>query len=134
MGRISWMWLVLIVASGCGKERSNPRAGADSGVSTAPEPSVIALDMSKRAGSFPVQPALTIRLGKDGAMTLDGHRITADQLPAILRRAHERSEDTRAVLEVDGDTPHGDVIRLIDIVKQSGISEISLGTKLLSPG
>src|SRR5262249_60744917 len=88
--------------------------------------------VTRTGGGLPV--TLRIAPAKDGAVRLAGRRVTAEELRASLRRRCEPSPETPpAVLQVDGATPHGDVIRLIDIVKQSGISEISLRTERLRP-
>jgi biopolymer transport protein ExbD len=117
--------LVLALATGCKKTAP---AAADAGASVAAEPTTFAIDLSKSATSGEPAPTLTITFAKDGSLTLDGKAVTEDQLRALIR-TRAKDPELSAVLQIDGDVPHKDVIRLVDLVKQSGISKIVLGVR-----
>lgn len=127
MRTLSWMLVgsAFVLLGGCRRDVAQ-RASEDAGAVAAPPPSTIALDVSKRASSGEIPITLTITLTK-GALALDGKPVTEDQLRAQLLAAHDKNPEARAILQIEGSTPHRDVIHLIDVVKQGGISQIALG-------
>ena len=61
---------------------------------------------------------------------LNDARVPANELPARLEELHTASKDNRMVLRADESASHGDVVSLIDTIKQSGFTRISLSARL----
>jgi biopolymer transport protein ExbD len=53
-------------------------------------------------------------------------------LPRLLEDLRSTSGEDRMVLRADQDASHGDVVELIDLIKQSGFTRVSLSAR--TPG
>ena len=76
-------------------------------------------------------PAI-LYLAADGRVFLNDALIERGELMVILERMHAGSGDDRMVLRADEKASHGDVVDLIDIIKQSGFTRVSLSAR--APG
>ena len=101
--------------------------------------------------TFKNQPAINLVLPRSATasetvdtpailyLTADGRVFLNDALVAARRAAgpaceqmHAASGDDRMVLRADEKASHGDVVDLIDIIKQSGFTRVSLSAR--APG
>ena len=73
-------------------------------------------------------PAI-LYLVTDGRVFLDEREVTETELPALLRQLRVDSGEDRMVLRADAGAAHGNVVRLIDTIKQSGFTRISLSAR-----
>lgn len=71
-------------------------------------------------------------LAADGRIFLNDAQIARDQLRVILEQLHVGTGEERMVLRADENATHGDVVGLIDTIKQSGFTRVSLSAR--SPG
>ncbi len=62
-------------------------------------------------------------------MFLNEKAVTEAELPALLKQLRVSDGGDRMVLRADTGAQHGDVVRLIDIIKQSGFTRISLSAR-----
>lgn len=51
------------------------------------------------------------------------------ELPVLLEQLHASTGEDRMVLRADEKADHGDVVRLIDIIKESGFTRVSLSAR-----
>jgi biopolymer transport protein ExbD len=79
------------------------------------------------AGVETVQMLLAVDIHADERTDLDGVRVDDDALLAQAREAVSRFPDTRAVIRADGRVAHGRVIRVLDLLKQAGVTKIAFG-------
>lgn len=66
---------------------------------------------------------LGITILADGAILLDGDRITREALRAEVRDAPAES---RALIAADKTTPHGDVVGVLDLLREAGIERYAI--------
>ena len=67
----------------------------------------------------------------DGTVRYEGQVVTDDeQLLRILSDAHAADPDRGVLLNAEAESRHADVVRLIDIVRESGYGGLSLGTEI----
>lgn len=66
----------------------------------------------------------------EGEVYLNDALVPTQELPARLAELHTASKDNRMVLRADEEASHGDVVGLIDTIKQSGFTRISLSARL----
>jgi biopolymer transport protein ExbD len=59
-----------------------------------------------------------------GAITLDGHALGDDDVLTRARAARAKNRDLRAVIAADAGVVHGRVLRLMDLLRQAGVSKI----------
>lgn len=97
--------------------------------------------------SFRTQPAVTVVLPRsataeeavdtpsilylttDGRVFLNERAVTEQELPPLLKQLRSDTGEDRMVLRADAGARHGDVVRLIDTIKQSGFTRISLSAR-----
>jgi len=67
---------------------------------------------------------------KDSNMFLNEKAVRMDDLEAKIKDALPKMKDMALVLKADQDITHGFVVRVMDIVKRSGVKKLIIGTKL----
>jgi biopolymer transport protein ExbD len=73
-----------------------------------------------------------VSLSKQGALFLDNRQVTDAQLRAGLLEAARANPETPVVLRGDTGIQYGELIRVLDLVRGSGLTNIGLATR--SPG
>lgn len=94
----------------------------------------IPLDLPKAAKGEQIQLVFGVEISGAGDLVVDGKRIEGD--PALLdaaKAAFTKNQDVRAVIRADSAVPHGRVIRVLDLLKQAGISKVAFGVTPISP-
>jgi len=90
----------------------------------------LVLPRSVSAEDVPLTPAV-VYLTADGQYYLNEKRVTSEELPEVLRQLQAAEGEDRIILRADEDADHGDVVHLIDVVKQSGFTRVSLSARRL---
>ena len=72
---------------------------------------------------------LTVLLGEDGTLSFDGEIIDRDELGVRLRAALERNERKLVVLRADRGARHGEVVGVMDVIRESGAEGLTLDAK-----
>ncbi len=87
----------------------------------------IQVDLPRAAhGGEAVGTSLAVVLTDKGDIYLDGVKRDENQLRELTRQAIARDKDTRAVISADRRSLHGEVVRIIDIVKGEGIAKFAI--------
>ncbi len=73
-----------------------------------------------------VQTTLNIVFTPEGELFLDGSEVTRSELAGAVSDAAARNPKTQAVISADKTNPYGDVVGLIDLVKQNGVQTFAL--------
>ncbi len=77
-----------------------------------------------------VDTPVILFLTAEGEVFLNDTRIPLPDLPGRLEELHSTSKDNRMVLRADEKATHGDVVSLIDTIKQSGFTRVSLSARV----
>lgn len=88
----------------------------------------LTLPRSATAQEAPLTPAV-LYLTRANVVFLNDRPLPETELRAALRQLQAATGETRIVLRADEGASHGDVVRLIDAVKESGFSRISLSAR-----
>ncbi len=72
---------------------------------------------------------LTVLLGEDGTLSFDGEIIDREELGVRLRAALDRNERKLVVLRADRSARHGEVVRVMDVIRESGAEGLTLDAK-----
>jgi biopolymer transport protein ExbD len=67
---------------------------------------------------------------KQGKMFLNDKEVVMTDLEAKMKDALPEMKDSALVLKADQDVSHGIVVKIMDIVKKSGVKKLIIGTKL----
>ena len=73
-------------------------------------------------------PPLNITLNPNGQMDLNGQVVTQEQLHERVREMSQANPRLQAVIAADKDVLHGQVIVVIDIVKNAGVNKFAITT------
>jgi biopolymer transport protein ExbD len=80
---------------------------------------------------------LSIELGSDGRVVANQIPIDGEEgLARVVQASRAEHPDLKAVIRADGAVPHGRVIRVMDVLRQGGISQMTFAVDALgeSPG
>ena len=89
----------------------------------------LVLPRSATASETVDTPAILF-LTDEGDVYLNDTLIDLDSLAGQLENMHAKSGEDRMVLRADENAAHGDVVELIDIIKQSGFTRVSLSARV----
>jgi biopolymer transport protein ExbD len=91
-------------------------------------PKTLTSDMSTKADSIGV--AIT----KDGQVLFNGKLFSDDNLKAELFRLAQSAPETNFLISADSDTRHGDVVRIIDLLKKNNLNRFALQVEKIKEG
>jgi biopolymer transport protein ExbD len=69
---------------------------------------------------------MAIAVTKTGQYLLNGALLTEDSLREEAKAAHQKNNQVQAVISADIEARHGDVMKVIDLVKTSGIENFAI--------
>lgn len=72
---------------------------------------------------------LVLAVKDEGALTLDDKPVRLDDLASALRAALEASPDRPVALQADREAPFGLVVRVLDALKQAGVTDVPAFTQ-----
>lgn len=79
-------------------------------------------------GTQPHSVDLGVRQG--GAVTLDGEPVDPADLEARLKAIVGKNPESRVTLNADEAVPHGQVVHILDLVRDAGFRGVGFGTNL----
>jgi biopolymer transport protein ExbD len=72
---------------------------------------------------------LAFVIDKDSQLFLDGKSITFEDLAPRLTELKNQGVPLQALIGADKATPHGTVVRLVDLLRQNGLVDFALNVK-----
>ena len=86
----------------------------------------MAMDLPKTASGESIQTVFGVEMTKDGGLFVDSKPVASDDiLQTLAKDARAKNKDIRATIRADKAVPHGQVMRILDLLNQSGISKIA---------
>ncbi len=86
------------------------------------------LDLPKAAKGETTQLVFGLELHANGDLVVDGKRLEDERLLIEeAKRSLQQNKDVRAVIRADKTVQHGRIIRVLDLLKQAGVSKIAFG-------
>jgi biopolymer transport protein TolR len=76
-----------------------------------------------------VDTTMSIVMDKERKLYLNGEPIEEGALATACEKAAEKDKDTQAIIAADHAVSHGDVIRVIDLVRTHGLEKFALNVK-----
>jgi len=73
--------------------------------------------------------SLKVTMGPRGELALMRDHVTEKALRTALERAVRANPGVRVMLAADRSIPYGDVVRILDIIKKSGVTRVGLATE-----
>lgn len=86
------------------------------------------LDLPQAAKGETIQEIFTIEVDAKGLMRVDGEAIGKDsEVVNLAKKALKKNKNLRAVIRADKSVSHGQVVRMLDLLKQAGVAKIAIG-------
>jgi biopolymer transport protein ExbD len=72
---------------------------------------------------------LAFVLDKSSNLYINGQMTTFEELPQRIGEKQKEGKGLQALISADKETPHGAVVKLIDVVRKSGISDFAINVE-----
>jgi biopolymer transport protein ExbD len=72
---------------------------------------------------------LTVLLSSEGTLSFEGDNLEHEELQQRLRSALDDTERKIVVLRADTNTPHGEVVRVMDLIRESGAEGLTVAAR-----
>jgi biopolymer transport protein ExbD len=89
-------------------------------------PKTLTSDLTSKADSIGV--AIT----KEGQILFNGKLLSEESLRSELKRISESSPETNFLISADTESKHGDVVRMIDLLKKNNLNRFALQVEKIS--
>lgn len=75
---------------------------------------------------------ITLLIDDMSNLYVDGNPVERDSLAVAIKEAKEKLgvENAQALITADVKTPHGEVVKLIDLVRKNGISDFAINVEV----
>ena len=95
----------------------------------------IEVDLPKAAtGGDAMDTTISIVIAPDGTLFLNGEPTTEDGIAAKCATVSKTDKDAQAIIAADKATPHGKVVRIIDLVRQNGVMKFAINIEPYKKG
>jgi biopolymer transport protein ExbD len=72
---------------------------------------------------------ITVNLAADGRLEFQGEAVTREELSGLLSRSMDDRELRKVVLRADTRTPHGEVVRIMDLIREAGAETLTVAAR-----
>jgi biopolymer transport protein ExbD len=97
------------------------------------DPDSIKIELPEAATGEPTETTtLGLTIDPEGNWYLNATPITEDALRAFIRSEKAQDKELQAAVAADQSRPYGDVIELIDVIKQEGVLKFALNIDTVS--
>jgi len=79
-----------------------------------------------QSGEKSVSEQITIVIEKEGRILIDKKPVNFDQIDAEIKTLMVNNPSAQAVISADTEAKHGDVVRVMDLVKQAGLTRFAI--------
>lgn len=78
--------------------------------------------------------SIGVAITKDGQVLFNGKLLSDDNLKTELLRLAQSAPETNFLISADTDTRHGDVVRIIDLLKKNNLNRFALQVEKIKEG
>jgi biopolymer transport protein ExbD len=89
----------------------------------------IPVDLPRGSTGESTHVLLAITLDAKGGTFLDGNPVKDAALRAHIRRARSKDPELRSTIAADGAVPHRRVVRVVDLLRQEGVTRFALNVQ-----
>ena len=82
-----------------------------------------------QSASAPAQLPIIISLDEAGHMTIDNKPVSITESSGIMTKHIQENANAAVVLQADRRTAHGQVVAVMDMLKQSGVKRLSIAAE-----
>lgn len=78
------------------------------------------------SGEKSASEQIAIVLDKEGGLKIQKKVVTFDQVETEIKTLIQNSPNAQAVISADQESKHGDVVRVMDLVKKAGLTRFAI--------
>ncbi len=86
----------------------------------------IPVDLPKGATGETTTTTLALSIDREGQVYLDAEQLEPEALRLRIRQAHAADPETRAVIAADESSRHREVVKVIDLLRQEGVTRFAI--------
>jgi biopolymer transport protein ExbD len=79
-----------------------------------------------QSGEKSVSEQITIVIEKEGKITIQKKPVSFEQIDGEIKSLMQASPNAQAVISADQESKHGDVVRVMDLVKKAGLTRFAI--------
>lgn len=79
--------------------------------------------------SLAVQMPIIITVDKEGHITMDNKPVSIDEASAMMQKHMSENANAAVVLQADRSTAHGQVVAVMDMLKQAGVKRLAIAAE-----
>lgn len=79
-----------------------------------------------QSGEKSTAQAITIMITKDGAVAIMDKPVAMDQIEGAIKAMVASNPNAQAIISADQDSKHGDVVKVMDLVKKAGLTKFAI--------
>lgn len=79
-----------------------------------------------QSGEKSVSEQITIVIEKEGKITIQKKPVSFEQIDGEIKSLMQASPNAQAVISADQEAKHGDVVRVMDLVKKAGLTRFAI--------
>ena len=82
-----------------------------------------------QSASAPAQLPIIMTLDEEGHITIDNKPVSIQESSDIMKRHMQENANAAVVLQADKRTAHGQVVVVMDMLKQAGVKRLSIAAE-----
>ena len=82
-----------------------------------------------QSASAPAQMPIIMTLDEEGHITIDNKPVSIQESSDIMKRHMQENANAAVVLQADKRTAHGQVVIVMDMLKQAGVKRLSIAAE-----
>ena len=82
-----------------------------------------------QSASAPAQLPLIMTLDEEGHITIDNKPVSIQESATIMKQHMQENANAAVVLQADKRTAHGQVVAVMDMLKTSGVTRLSIAAE-----
>lgn len=90
------------------------------------QPQGIPVDLPHESPGAVARAPLSVSIDATGAVFVDARPVSERELQGQARRRHAADQDVRAIVVADPRVSHGSVVRVIDLIRQAGVTRFAM--------
>lgn len=86
------------------------------------------MELPKTATGSEQQVVFAVEMASSGEIAINGSKVESeDAVLPLAKDAHDKNRELRAVINADEKVAHGRVVKVMDRIKQAGVTHIAFG-------
>jgi len=72
-----------------------------------------------------------IVMDKNDSIIINSNPVAIDQISSVLTESAQKNKDTLVIIQADQEVSHGKVVRMMDIAKRAGLTQLAIATSTM---